>query len=326
MSVRQIELTDRWLGQWARKVFPYAKQRESEGPVIIVDLEGVHGAVLANTASGTHPASVRFGYPAKLATSVRGRLKRLAGGSTPAELQLGDDVSAEAASALLKHLDAHWHQLPAAGRRKRSTAIEIAAGGTEAAYFRVGGRSFARQDPLGRDVDPTRYLQAVGGIADFDRRREEAERSWPWEKWYGVCEWRDATIKHQGDGNYHWFLDQLVVVREDSQPRLGFVSRISTEPEGAISLSLKLWPGDPKVFAVRLVNPNGTEEAPVAAILLAESPEEPATLVMSPRAFVLNRVMRCDEPGPLQKFKLTRIVQRGGDFERVAFEAVDPNF
>jgi hypothetical protein len=326
MSVRQIELTDRWLGQWARKVFPYAKQRESEGPVIIVDLEGAHGAVLANTASGTHPASVRFGYPAKLATSVRGRLKRLAGGSTPAELQLGDDVSAEAASALLKHLDAHWHQLPAAGRRKRSTAIEIAAGGTEAAYFRVGGRSFARQDPLGRDVDPTRYLQAVGGIADFDRRREEAERSWPWEKWYGVCEWRDAAIKHQGDGNYHWFLDQLVVVREDSQPRLGYVSRISTEPEGAISLSLKLWPGDPKVFAVRLVNPNGTEEAPVAAILLAESPEEPATLVMSPRAFVLNRVMRCDEPGPLQKFKLTRIVQRGGDFERVAFEAVDPNF
>ena len=31
--------------------------------------------MLANTASGAHPASVRFGYPAKLATSVRGRLK-----------------------------------------------------------------------------------------------------------------------------------------------------------------------------------------------------------------------------------------------------------
>ena len=72
--------------------------------------------------------------------------------------------------------------------------------------------------------------------------------------------------------------------------------------------------------------PNGTEEAASAALLLAESPEEPATLVMSPRSFVLNRVMRCDEPGPVQKFKLLRIVQRGGDFERVAFEPVDPNF
>lgn len=326
MSVRQIELADRWLAQWARKVFPYAKQRESEGPVIIVDLEGPHGAVLANTASGTHPASARFGYPAKLATSVRGRLKRLSSGGTPAELQLGDDVGAEAATALLKHLEARWTQVPTVGRRKRSTAIEIAVGGTEAAYFRVGGRSFARQDPLGRDTDPTRYLQTVGGISDFDRRKEEAERSWPWEKWYGVCEWREASIKHQSGGNYHWFLDQLVVVREDAQTRLGYVSRIAVEQDGAIALSLKLWPGDPKVFAVRLVNPNGTEEMPAAALLLAESPEEPATLVMSPRAFVLNRVMRCEEPGPVQKFKLVRIVQRGGDFERVAFEPVDPSF
>ena len=326
MSVRQVELTDRWLGQWSRKVFPYAKQRESEGAVIIIDLEAPHGAVLANTSAGTHSGSIRFGYPAKLATSVRGRLKRLANGATPAELQLGDDVSTEAAVALLKHLDARWHHPPAAGRRKRSTAIEVSAGGTEAAYFRVGGRSFNRQDPLGRDTDPTRYLQTVGGISDFDRRKEQAERSWPWEKWYGLSEWREATIKHQGQSAYTWFLDQLVVVREDSATRLGHVSRIAVEQDGAVSLSLRLWPGDPKIFAVRLVNPNGTEEAPVAALLLAESPEEPATLVMSPRAFVLNRVMRCDEPGPLQKFKLVRIVQRGGDFERVAFEHVDSAF
>ena len=27
MSVRQIELADRWLAQWARKVFPYAQQQ-----------------------------------------------------------------------------------------------------------------------------------------------------------------------------------------------------------------------------------------------------------------------------------------------------------
>jgi len=178
-SVRQIELTDRWLGQWARKVFPYAKQRENEGPVIVIDLEGPHGALLAATGSGTHAASARFGYPAKLTTSVRRRLKRLASGSEPADLQLGDDVSAEAATALLRHLDQRWNHVPAAGRRKRSTAVEVTVGGIEAAYFRVGGKSFSRQDPLGRDSDPTRYLQTVGGISDFDRRREQAERSWP---------------------------------------------------------------------------------------------------------------------------------------------------
>jgi hypothetical protein len=325
LTVRQIELTDRWLAQWARKVFPYAKQRENEGPVITVDLEAPHGAVLAGGASGAQGGSVRYGYPAKLSTSVRGRLKRLASGATPSELQLGDDVSSEAATALLTHLDARWHQVPTGGHRKRSTAVEIAAGGIEAAYFRVGAKAFRRIDPLGRDADPTKYLQTVGGISDFDRRAEEAARNWPWEKWYGACEWREASLRHTGGGAYHWFLDELVVVRDDGQPRLGRVSRVAVEADGAISLALALWPGTPKVYAVRLVNPNRTEEPPVPALLLGETPEEEATLVLSPRAFVPNRVMRCDEPGPLRKFKLTRVVQRGADFERVAFEPVDPD-
>ena len=82
LSMRQIELVDRWLSQWARKLFPYAQQRESEGALVIVDLEGEHGAVLANAAPASPSASMRFGYPAKLATSVRGRLKRLANGSS----------------------------------------------------------------------------------------------------------------------------------------------------------------------------------------------------------------------------------------------------
>jgi hypothetical protein len=326
LTVRQIELTDRWLGQWSRKMFPYARQRENEGPVVIVDLEGAHGAVLANAAAGPQASSARFGYPAKLATSVRGRLKRLANGTSPAELALGDDVPADAAAALLTHLDARWHHVQPASRRKRSTGIEVAAGGIEAAYFRVAGRSFHRIDPLGRDTDTTRYLQTVGGISDHDRRKEEAERSWPWEKWYGSCEWRDASLKHQGASTYRWFLDQLVVVRDEGQTRLGHVSRLALETDGATMVGVRLWAGDPKIFAVRLVNPNHSEEPPVAALLLTETPEEPSTLVLSPRAFVPNRIMRCDEPGPVRKFKLTRIVQRGGDFERAAFEEVDPEF
>ena len=325
LSVRQIELVDAWLGQWARKVFPYAKQRESEGPVIIMDLEGSHGAMLAPATTGTQGASLRFGYPAKLSTSVRGRLKRLAGGSTPADLQLGD-VTADAAAALLTHLESRWHHVATGAGRKRSTAIDIAGGGIEAAYFRVGGRSFRHVDPLGRDTDPTKYLQTVGGISDFDRRTEQAERSWPWEKWYGTCQWREASMRHQGAGAYQWFLDQLAVVRDEGETRLGYVSRVVVEPDGAIALSVALWAGAPRVFAVRLVNPNRTEEPPLAALMLCETPEEPSTLVMSPRAFIPNRIMRCDEPGPVRKFKLTHIVQRGGDFERVAFEMVDPDF
>jgi hypothetical protein len=74
LTVRQIELVDRWLGLWARKVFPYAKQRESEAPVIVVDLEAPRGAVLAATAPSAATSATRHAYPSKLATSIRGRL------------------------------------------------------------------------------------------------------------------------------------------------------------------------------------------------------------------------------------------------------------
>src|SRR5205814_16143 len=74
MTIRQIELTDRWLGMWARKVFPYADQRETEGPVIIVDLDSGQGATLAATAPPRRDESTRYAYPSKIGTSVRGRI------------------------------------------------------------------------------------------------------------------------------------------------------------------------------------------------------------------------------------------------------------
>ena len=139
---------------------------------------------------------MRFGYPGKLATSVRGRLKRLAGGATPAELQLGHDVSAEQCIALLSHLDAHWYQLPRGAARTRARReLELGAGGVQAAYFRVGGRTFDRQDPLGRlSFQGAQHLQTLGALTDYDRNKDEAERNWPWERWQGSYEWREAQL------------------------------------------------------------------------------------------------------------------------------------
>ena len=111
MTVRQIEVVDRLLGAWARKVFPYAQQRDTEGLVMLVDLDVGAGAALLVAPPQEATESMRFCYPGKLATSVRGRLKRLAQGASPAELSLGHDLSTEQAVRLLSHLDAHWYQL-----------------------------------------------------------------------------------------------------------------------------------------------------------------------------------------------------------------------
>jgi hypothetical protein len=321
LSVRQIELTDRWLGQWARKIFPYAQQRETEGPVMLMDLDSSVGAWLASAAPANPPPSMRYGYPGKLATSVRGRLKRLSSGANPAELQLGHDTSVEGSAALLTHLDANWYQLPHRAGDASHAELQLSTGGVPAAYFRVGGRTFDRQDPLGRlTFQGAQHLQTLGALTDYDRYKEEAERNWPWERWRGDYSWRAAQLLRRDETRYRWFLDQLVVVRDDERTRLGYVTRVAVGAPGELAMSLALLAGQPRSMAVRPTSIAFAEELPLPALMLGASEAEGASLVVPPRTFNPGRMLRSMDTGPERKFRLVKLLQRGGDFERVAFE------
>jgi hypothetical protein len=64
-----------------------------------------------------------------------------------------------------------------------------------------------------------------------------------------------------------------------------------------------------------------SEDAPVPAVLLGNTPDEKASLVLPSRSFTSERMLRSMlDGGPERRFKLTRLLQRGADFERVAFE------
>lgn len=321
MSVRQIELADRWLGQWARKIFPYAEQRETEGPVLVMDLDSAVAGWLAATGPSPATPSMRFGYPGKLATSVRGRLKRLANGATPAELQLGHDTSAETSQVLLARLDERWYEAPARPADAAHDALELCAGGVQVAYFRVGGRTFDRQDPLGRlSFQGAQHLQTLGALTDYDRYKEDAEKNWPWEPWQGECHAGGASLLRRDPTHYRWFLDQLVVARAGDRPRLGFVTRVALGDASEFALSVELWAGTPRSLAVRPTSVAFSEELPLPAVLLAGGEGQAPTLVVPPRTFNPGRLLRSMDAGPERKLRLTRLLQRGGDFERVAFE------
>ncbi len=321
MTVRQIELTDRWLGQWARKIFPYPEQRETEGPVLVMDLDSSVPAWLARTGPSPSTPSMRFGYPGKLATSVRGRLKRLASGATPAELQLGHDTSAETSQILLARLDERWYQPRPQAEDAVHDALELCAGGVQAAYFRVGGRTFDRQDPLGRlSFQGAQHLQTLGALTDYDRYKEDAEKNWPWESWQGECRASGASLTRRDETRYRWFLDQLVVTRDAERARLGHVTRVAVGEASEFALSISMWPGVPRSLAVRPTSVAFSEELPLPAIMLSGVPGEPDSLVVPPRTFNPGRLLRSMDAGPERKLRLTRLLQRGGDFERVSFE------
>ena len=321
MTVKQVELTDRWLEMWSRKVFPYAQQRETEGPVIVVDLDGLAGATLTGTPPRHAPASMRFGYPGKLATSVRGRLKRLQTGANPAELQLGHDCSVEQCTTLLGYLDLRWYQTPRRSEDLPRGTVELCSGGLAGAYFRVGGRTFERRDPLGRlTFQGAQHLQTLGALTDYDRGREDSERTWAWEQWQGIYEWREAQLTRQSPPHHRWHLEQLVILRDEERTRLGYVTRVAQGAEGELALSVRLWPGTPKTIALRPQSSAFAEDPPVPALLLLETPEDKPALIVPPRTFSPSRGLRSLDAGPERKFRLTRLLQRGSDFERVAFE------
>jgi hypothetical protein len=56
------------------------------------------------------------------------------------------------------------------------------------------------------------------------------------------------------------------------------------------------------------------------ALLLSATEQEPASLVVPPRTFNAGRMLRSMDTGRERKFRLTKLLQRGGDFERVLFE------
>ena len=321
MTVKQIELTDRWLAMWARKVFPYAQQRETEGPVILIDLDGGSGATLVASAPASSAASMRFGYPGKLANSVRGRLKRLQSGANPAELQLGHDCSIEQCTALLGHLDARWYQVPRRMTDAPVKTFELCVGGLPAAYFRAAGHSFEPKDPAGRmSFAEAQQLQAIAAVPDYDRGREAADHEWAWEQWHGAYEWREARVGRDSEARHRWILDQLVIARSDGQVRVGFVTRVTQGAEGQLGLSLRLWSGVPRPMTLLPLSTAGAEDSPLPALLLDETPDDKACLVLPPRTFNPSRVLKTLDPGRERRFRLTRLLQRGFDFERAAFE------
>ena len=62
------------------------------------------------------------------------------------------------------------------------------------------------------------------------------------------------------------------------------------------------------------------EDQPLPALMLSETPEDKPSLILPPRSFNPSRILRSLDAGPERRFRLTRLIHRGADFERVAFE------
>ena len=252
MSVRQIELTDRWLGAVGAQGL--SRMRSSARPKArsCSRPRRQRGRRAGSRAAPRDPPRVDA-----LRLSGQARDQR----ARPAEAP-GRRRHARRAAARPRHVGRRLHGaavasrralVPAAAarRRRRSHAgSSSSAGGVPAAYFRVGGRTFDRQDPLGRlTFQGAQHLQTLGALTDYDRYKEEAERNWPWERWQGAYEWREASADCARDDGALSLVPRPArrrARRRAHAPRLRRRAWRST-PHGELAMSLTLWPGTPQV-------------------------------------------------------------------------------
>ena len=269
MTVRQIEIADRWLSQWARKVFPYAEQRETEGAVAASSIStAAAGASLVavpprpprRRCASAIPASSRPASAAGCAVWRRARTPRSSRSAT---------TSPSSSRSRCSRTSTRTGTRPAAAIPRTSQTVELCGGGVAGAYFRVCGRTFDRKDPLGRlTYQGSQHLATLGALTDYDRYREEAERDLPWERWQGRYEWREAALSRVGAAQHRWFLEQLVTLRDDERTRLAQVTRVALDGGGGLAIELKLWPGSPRTVAVRPQSSAFSEDPPLPAIEL----------------------------------------------------------
>jgi len=205
--------------------------------------------------------------------------------------------------------------------------VEICAGGLLAAYFRVSGHTFDRKDPTARlSFTEAQQLHVITAVDNYDRGREGAESEWAWERWHGTCEPREVLVVRESAPIHRWMLDQLAIVRSDDRVRVGYVTRVAIGGEGELgaelqlSLAIRLWSARPAATTLLPLSAAGSNDPPLAALRHDDSPDDKPFLVLPPRTFNPSRVLRSLDTGPDRRYRLTRLLQRGVDFERASFE------
>ena len=169
------------------------------------------------------------------------------------------------------------------GRRgRRSISAEAASAPRTSAS--AAARSSARI-PLGRlSFQGAQHLQTLDALTDYDRGREDAERTWLWEQWPGTYEWREASVTRRvGDAAP---LDARPA-RDACATRSAYASAASPASPATPTASSRCRCGSgPRRRGLSRCGPCRrpfAEDPPVPALMLDETPEDKASLILPPR-------------------------------------------
>lgn len=329
LDLRALAFVRRLASRWAPLVQIAAVEAEAP-PRFAIDLFTDAGVrPLADGQSGTGLRRLDVG---RLTAQLQQTQVQLAQRVQPAQLGLGDNMMADRCAHLIGQLNRPW-SLTAAPRRFRrlpaSGEARVCRGG-DAIFRLLAGRTF---------IQPA--TTAVYSRGEFERLymfRQQAEPAaglagtahhdtQPTETWQVINHSAAGFRLNRSRAGLRLNHDQLlaVVPPDGAHCLLGRTSWLMEDRDGGLVLGVAVLPGLPTAVALRPVPSGGHRDPYQPGFLLAGLPalDQAASLVIPKGWYVTGRHLEVAADDGQWRIKLSRLLEQGGDFERVSFTAAE---
>jgi len=327
MSQRQLTFTGYLLERWAEKVDVVAEPpEEGDIPPLVVDLAGS----ACPERGGATAKDPRYLDVARLSKSLRNRIGLLRKGESPAKLALGEDCVQPSCEQLLGFLYRLWCKARPvrSAERKRVSEVAQACNDMAAIHYYIGGKVF-RQPGEQRELTQKErdQIATFGRVSTRDEDDYSVVHGFLLEHWEIVDESAQGLklVRHAGNPGKRYLNGQLTGVRPADSKNffVGQVRWLMQNDAGGLYCGLRLLPGLPAATAVRPTGLNVQDAKYQPALSLTGVPalNAPPSLVLPSGWFKPKRVIEVFVETSV-KVRLAEMLERGSDYERVAYEMV----
>ena len=329
LGQRQITFIAFLLERWASKLDISSKPvDEGEGVApLVADLESDE---CPTRREGAQPKDARYLDTRKLSKSLRNRVALLRKGESPAKLALGEDCVQPACEQLLVYLYRQWcvgKPSRALERKSMNFAAEVCTELGSIHYY-ISGRAFRAPTQQGELTQKQRdEIATFGHVVTREADDYSAQHGFLVEQWVLQDESAQGMriVRKAAEKGKRFAHGQLVGVRPTTgdQFMIGQVRWLTQAEKGDLHAGVKLLPGLPNAIAVRPTGLNITEDSWVPALHLGAVPalDEPESVILPSGWYKPKRVIEIHMERS-SKAMLMKVIERGTDFERVAYERV----
>lgn len=328
-SVRNLNIIRRWASMWAPLISIHPLDDDLEIPPYFVEFS--KDAPLHPSALVDGPADdARRLDTTRLGLQINHMLSQLRQRISPSQLGLGEETSGYV-TELLERLSRPWTQSasPRKFRRFASEGIVRVAVGFDAMHFFITGKEFEQP------VSPNTYTRGkFDELFTFrDRVNTVGNLTISPSTSFPIGEW--SVINHSANGfrlackkpAQQISHGQLLAIHphDGEQFLLAQVNWSMQEASGEIIIGIAVLPGIPHGIGVRFVAGSGAiSERLTQAFLLPPIPAfgEDSTLILPSGMYHSTRILNVVSGDNHLQVRMRHIVQRGTNFDRIAFETL----